>query len=532
MFPLLLACATGDGLVVDTPDTGHPVVDTGTEDTAPDSATPDSDPDSGEDSGETGTPPIDADADGFADDVDCDDADAEVHPGAEDPCDRVDQDCDGLPYDPGTCGTATPWGDVEDFLVSPDFLYMVPDVTGDGIPDAFALGSTDYPRPDGGTSSGWALYAGGAHFPDSPPDAPADALQVFSNAGCRMDGGPDNLGDVDGDGTNDFAIAEQGCDRQVWIHLGPFPLDGSSIWMSDADELWTGPTPQENWMSQRAWGGDFDGDGRNDYVGSEGDSSDGEPIAAFDVFFGGTWGETQVRTVTTGSRSAELLDMLEDLDGDGLNDLHAYMTIIGVGPRHPIFSGADLAGADGVDIDDLKIAELAPEDEDPRGEANHLGYNRLASVGDWTGDGTPELAMVLQQWAGVGYQTGEAFLFDGTSRGEFYISDAVGSWIGNDTSGTGELYPYFQSFDADGDGEQELLFAEEYSYNWYLVPHVLPAPHTPLYGLTFSGEMNVLGDPLDLNGDGYADLSINDHDNDRGGVWLGWPIPFDDPTAW
>ena len=80
----------------------------------------------GEDGGstaadDTATPPVDADGDGFAASDDCDDTDASVHPGADELCNGVDDDCDG---------------DVDEDAVDVSVWYA--DADGDGYGDVSA----------------------------------------------------------------------------------------------------------------------------------------------------------------------------------------------------------------------------------------------------------------------------------------------------------------------------------------------------------------------------------------------------------
>ena len=88
VFALLLICACREA-----------PKDTGTAETAPPL-----------DDTQVDTQAEDADGDGFASDVDCDDANAAINPEAEETCDGIDNDCDGLTDDADDAVTGTsPW---------------------------------------------------------------------------------------------------------------------------------------------------------------------------------------------------------------------------------------------------------------------------------------------------------------------------------------------------------------------------------------------------------------------------------------
>ena len=52
-------------------------------------------------------PAVDVDGDGYGESTDCDDASSAIYPGADEACDGVDNDCDGLVDEPGATGGST-----------------------------------------------------------------------------------------------------------------------------------------------------------------------------------------------------------------------------------------------------------------------------------------------------------------------------------------------------------------------------------------------------------------------------------------
>jgi hypothetical protein len=78
-----------------------------TEDTAASNSSP-----TGDESQETGesevVEPVDEDGDGFTDDIDCNDHDPRIAPGAPEYCDGIDTDCDGV-VDPNSALDALTW---------------------------------------------------------------------------------------------------------------------------------------------------------------------------------------------------------------------------------------------------------------------------------------------------------------------------------------------------------------------------------------------------------------------------------------
>jgi Putative metal-binding motif len=241
--------AAGDGGAADTgadggtSDTGTGAGPDGGSDTGGDAGSDSGGPsgDSGVPSGDGGEPepdPDDVDLDGYTDDVDCDDSDAAVNPGATETCDNfVDDDCDGSA---GACARTGALGvDDNDWaMYGEDFdarfgdavsILLVPDTDGDGR-DELLVGLGIGPEAD--VCGGAYLFRGG-----STAAVLADADWWTDDSEHCYVGISLSYGDFDADGVMEVATevggGDDGGDGAAFIEM-----DGSGYTaLSDVDTM-------------------------------------------------------------------------------------------------------------------------------------------------------------------------------------------------------------------------------------------------------------------------------------------------------
>ncbi len=507
---------------------------------------------------------------------DCDDADAGVHPEADEVCDGVDNNCNGLidDSDPAVVGQ-TAW---------------YPDADGDGFG---AFDAT--PRIscfDVGTD-----VADDSDCNDADASVNLDADEVCDGHDNDCDGlvddaDPDLVGDVD---WYPDADADGYGDADATVVISCAPVDGSVNDDTDCDDVDPDVNPAapevcNNGVDDDCDGGaasclgsgslsgadaEFTGIGSGDYAGQavsgagdvNGDGYDDMLIGAVDanggmsnpagaayIVFGGpapTSGSLSGAGATYDGEGTEEAGYsvagLGDVDGDGYDDVLIGANYYGDDPDDPSHpSGASylVLGGPRPTSSAVSAAGVAYI-----GQARDASADGLAGAGDVNGDGFADMLIGAPGNTDGGQASGAAYLVLGGP------SAAGGSLADADAEYTGQAWPVQDEVgaavagagDVNGDGLDDMLIGAptnseggEFSGAAYLI---LGGPTPKSAALTgvdaeFVGETardeagrSVAGSG-DVNADGYADFLIGAYGNSDGSLeggavylLLGGPMP-------
>ena len=426
----------------------------------------------------------------IADDSDCDDSDPEVHPGAEEPYDGVDNDCDG---------------EVDEDGGAPRFDWFH-DGDGDGYGDAYDLLEAEK-QPYG--------------YVPNDNDCDDDDALIFPGADERCN-------DLDDD--CDVQIDEDGACEELDI--------------TGADDWWTGDASNDEAGSSLAGGEDLTGDGTDDFIiGAPGSSTGGQFYLMPGEYLGYYSGleldqasGSGAITWSTAMSGAELGDdvaLFRDLDGDGEVDF-----------------GAGAPGADGTGLAVVWFSTTeAYGYVSVSGSRAELGG--VASAGDVNRDGLTDVLIGAPGATTDVADEGFAEVFLGDTSGELVAGQYFYGLNENDELGT-ELGSA-GDVDGDG-YHDVLLAARGYPSGdrtgavWLVMGRrSWPGSEGSLYDAEHflvgedAGDYagHALAGGQDFDGDGYEDFVITAPHHDYGGssegavyVWYGGAIWGGVSTSW
>ncbi len=506
--------------------------------------------------------------------TDCDDSDAGTNPIAAEVCDGLDNNCDGVPDSPLPTDAPTWWLDADgdgygdshsstvacgqpsgyaaptayddcndgDSSIHPgatEVWYDGLDQDCDGADDYDQDGDGDLHASHGGTDCddteptvyGGADEIGLDGLDNDCTGGDSDTLTLdlaYATLEGSLDGdmmgwGLGPAGDVNGDGFDDLWIGAPGVNSDAgatYLFHGPVPA--GTLDSGDAVLALTGSSGYESGWSIAS--SDVDTDGAQDVlIGSPGHNSDtgiaflvhGPLTATAGIYSSAS---LLLTGDSAGDRAGWFVDISDDVDGDGYQDLL-------IGAPYDNYGGSEFGRAFVVSsrmTGTWDLPSVATITYRIRNTEAHMGQSMV--TGDFDADGDIDMVVGSPRAAVSGNYLGSAFLMYGPlSTGEQDISnsDNYDVRMFGSSSQSQHGYSMVNMGDTNADGYDDIAIGaplDDIGGNQAGAAYVLfgdPADGrtSDRYNGAFFGGVGdnagtSLGAPGDLNGDGFDDLVV------------------------